>query len=454
MNVEPGPEVNPENESHSQEGTLDRVLRAASLISLCLLCVLVGLILAAFNTMPYQWTVNAFLAWHAITEQQKMLAYEYPDTLWQEYRFGERPTVPAGDSDADRLTVYSSGAGAEVTLVNDQGKTLHSWNAPFSKVWPERSWIGSSIPDDRFYVRRSLVLPNGDLLAMYETPMMTPNGVGFAKLDAESNVLWQYDGNCHHDFAVNADGDIFVLTHELKPSQHPNSRFGREVNIEDFIDVLSPDGTRKHRFSLLDAFFDSPFYRVFVLQREFTGDLLHANTVNLIGPEFAKHYPEIEAGNLMICFRNLNLVVAIDPGSGEIVWGTSGPWHYPHDPDPLPNGNVLIFDNCVSNGLEAYSRVVEFDPRSRRKVWTYSGKGETRLRSDIRSTQQRLANGNTLIAESDGGRIVEVNSRGEVEWHFINPRRGGEDDQYIPIMVGVRRYQRSDLPFLNSPSDE
>ena len=47
------------------------------------------------------------------------------------------------------------------------------------------------------------------------------------------------------------------------------------------------------------------------------------------------------------------------------------------------------------------SRVVEVDPRTTGIVWSYGGSPERPMESVIRSSQQRLANGNTLFEESD-----------------------------------------------------
>ena len=403
--------------------------------------------MATVKAPPYYWTQNAFTAFNAICIQQDMFSDEFSTALWQPIRYSQ-PAI-TGSTDSNGITMYTSGDGPKVSLIDATGNVLHSWNAPFSKIWGGENFLKSFIPDGRIFVRRAHAFPNGDLLALYETPLNTPNGMGFAKLDRDSNVIWKFDGNCHHDFAVGDDGRIYSLTHQLKTSEHPASQFGPEVNIEDFLTVLSSDGEKLNEFSLLDAFFDSPFFHHYILQREYSGDLLHANTVNFVDHAFATHYKEIDAGDVIVCFRNINLVVAVDPELGKIVWGTAGPWNLPHDPDPLPNGNILIFDNCVCNGTQSYSRIVEFDPRERRVVWAFKGDGKATLRSSIRSSQQRLANGNTIIGESNGGRIVEVDPTGKIVWQFVNPVRGGDAaQQLVPIMTGVARYQREDLPFI------
>ena len=52
----------------------------------------------------------------------------------------------------------------------------------------------------------------------------------------------------------------------------------------------------------------------------------------------------------------------------------------------------------------------------------------------MRGDQQRLANGNTLITESEGGRLLEVTRDGEIVWEFINPVRN--DDGSLVSVLG------------------
>jgi hypothetical protein len=74
-------------------------------------------------------------------------------------------------------------------------------------------------------------------------------------------------------------------------------------------------------------------------------------------------------------------------------------------------------------------------------VWQYTGTADSPLESDIRSYTQRLQNGNTLITESNGGRILEVNADGETVWEYTNPVRGGPDDGRIPIICKALRLE-------------
>ena len=84
----------------------------------------------------------------------------------------------------------------------------------------------------------------------------------------------------------------------------------------------------------------------------------------------------------------------------------------PHDASVLKNGHILIFDNGLGRG---WSRVIELDPLARRIVWEYKAPTPTDFYTATRGGCQRLPNGNTLITDSEAGRVFEVTPDGVVE---------------------------------------
>jgi hypothetical protein len=83
--------------------------------------------------------------------------------------------------------------------------------------------------------------------------------------------------------------------------------------------------------------------------------------------------------------------------------------------------------------------VIEFNPATEEIVWSYGGTADQPLDSAIRSSQERLPNGNTLITESNAGRIVEVTPDGRIAWDYMNPDRGGENKERIAIICWAQR---------------
>jgi outer membrane protein assembly factor BamB len=139
-------------------------------------------------------------------------------------------------------------------------------------------------------------------------------------------------------------------------------------------------------------------------------DLFHANAAQWVDPD-----------TVLVTIRHQDLVVLLDWTSGRIRWSWgAGELSGPHDATLLSNGNVLVFDNGLAR---SWSRVLEVSPSAGRIVWSYRAQEAGRFFSASRGSVQRLANGNTLIAESDKGRIFEVTASGRVVWDYLCPFR-------------------------------
>src|SRR5207237_8071285 len=94
-------------------------------------------------------------------------------------------------------------------------------------------------------------------------------------------------------------------------------------------------------------------------------DIRHDTTE---GDRVAKRH----CGHILFSFRNISTVVLIERATGKIMWQRGGPpLAQQHDPRPLPNGNILIFDNGTHrhDNPVTFSRVLEVDPRPSEIVW-------------------------------------------------------------------------------------
>ena len=127
--------------------------------------------------------------------------------------------------------------------------------------------------------------------------------------------------------------------------------------------------------------------------------------------------------------------------SEKIVWALSGFWISQHQPTLLDSGHILVLDN---RGDKGRSRVVEFDPLTQDVIWSYEG-SRYDFYTKTCGSNQRLANGNTLITESDSGRAFEVTSEHETVWEYYTPNRAGENNELIATLFEVQR-MNPDIP--------
>ena len=407
-----------------------------------------GALVVLERVPPYSFFKAAHQAGRASLAQ--LTDYDDPvyTDLWAKARRPERGVTIHDTARAYQgYTLYTSGHEAAAFLIDMDGRIVHSWRAPFSRVWDETSAVTRPRPDPLIYFRKAHLYPNGDLLAVYEGAGDTPWGFGLVKLDKDSNILWKYLERAHHDVEVGADGRIYTLTHRIRDAPVEGAEHLEPPLIEDFLVILSPDGKVETEVSLLEAQARSPAFRRFLewLPAFTEEDPQHANAVEPIEGAAARHFPFARPGAVLLSFRATGLIVAFDPVTGQFVWGGPGPWALQHDPDLLPNGHILLFDNLGDLGPSGTSRVLEFDPATGAIVWSYGGTARQPFESNLRSDQQRLENGNTLITESDGGRLLEVTPAGEIVWEYLNPVRAGEGDRRIPILCWGQRFAAEDL---------
>ncbi len=324
------------------------------------------------------------------------------------------------------LNLYNSGHGPEALLIDLQGKVLHRWSYPIERIWPDAAG-----PHQSSYWRRVAWLPGGDILAIFE-------GIGLIRLDRESRLKWAFRGPVHHQAAVQPNGDVVTLTRRsrLVPAIDPEKTI-----LDDHVALLSPEGRLISEISLLDAFERSPYRDLLEgIKRLGGGDIFHTNSIEILDGTQEPRLPWARSGNLLLSILFLDTICVLDPGTQSIVWALRGngslAFSGQHDPRVLPGGRILLFDNWGRSGK---SKVIEFDPLTRRVAWRYPVDPGADFYTATCGVAQRLNNGNTLITESEKGRSFEVTADGDLAWEFYSPHRAGENRELIATLFEVKR---------------
>ncbi len=323
--------------------------------------------------------------------------------------------------------LYSSGHAAYAALIDMKGHVLHEWAYETKKVWPQKTFDETTPFWENIYL-----YPNGDLLAIYH------NG-GIIKIDKNSKLLWSYDCSAHHDIDVDSQGNIYTLTNDWI-----KLKAGVAI-IDNAILILSADGkfVKKIAFVALMHASHNPsvetlLKRVVGMALNGTQDVYHTNTLQIIDEHTAiAGSPIFKKGNILISFLTLSTIAIIDPVLNDFVW-IYGPrlWiEGQHNTTLLPGGHMLSFDNHYKS-QKKHSRVLEFKPLSKEIVWEYK---PADFFTDTHGSEQRLANGNTLIIEANKGRVIEVTPAKEIVWEFLNPHKTGKDKDLIPAIFAMYR---------------
>jgi len=359
------------------------------------------------------------------------------------------------DKAFDGYTLLATAHGTTVNLVDMSGAVVHGWDLPYMDIWDASSQVQEPVPERFIFVRKARMEPNGDLLVSFSAWATTPHGYGIAKFDKDSTELWSNLRFIHHSFDQIDGGEIYALDHEIATEAPPYLRDWRVPYLDDGISVFSPEGEFIERFSFFDSFYNSPYAPVLTAVaanpgNQGLGNYLHSNDVEILSDDLAESFPMAQAGDLLVSFRELDGIAILDGQTRTVKWFTRGDWRRQHDADFLANGNILLFDNIgmrlAANGGHR-SRVIEFNPVNMSVEWVWPDDDAPPFYSNSRASQQRLPNGNTLITESNSGRVIEVTREGELVWEWFNPVRLGDAGNFIPAVFWATRYSEKDIEF-------
>jgi hypothetical protein len=318
-----------------------------------------------------------------------------------------------------------------VYLVDLDGSVVHTWELPYPA-----GLYG-------YLTERGTLLYNGKILE--------ESGQGFISRGPwKGGVVLEADWNGrilrevrhpdhHHDAVRLRNGNLLLLCMTAIPPDlagHVQGGIpGTEDNGEMYADYLvemTTDGRAVWEWRSWEHL-DPETDRITL--QDYRHEWTHGNTV-----------VEMPDGNIVVSFRYISTVAIVDRGSGEIIWKLGPPTlAQQHAPAPLPNGNLLIFDNGTHriNHPIPYSRVIEVDPATKQIVWLYQERRVFDFFSPYISNAQRLPNGNTLICEGSFGRLFEVTRDGLIVWEYVNPffaRPAGQLD--VPAQNSVFRAYR------------
>jgi len=324
------------------------------------------------------------------------------------------------------LTIMGNKEGT--WLIDMEGRIVHRWKVDYMPGL------------------HAMLQPNGNLLyagwghnfwdpeidlqpADLAFDMTQVSGV-FLEIDWDSNVVWQMEAvGQNHSFFVLPNDNILYTTHATpesivpqdllakwkggRPGSEltggPGAKAGDKICYMDNIIELNRNGQRVWEWIAYEHL--DPEIDAFCVYEPRS----HAHT-NAIW--------KCKNGDLIFSPRHLNEVVRIEYPGGKVVarYGRGKILHQ-HDCQELENGNILIFDNGThrSDMEPPYSRSVEIDPETDEIVWEYKAESPTEFFSEFMGGNERLPNGNTIICESNRGRIFEVTREGEIVWEYLNP---------------------------------
>ena len=319
--------------------------------------------------------------------------------------------------DSDRVfqgfTLFApQSGGGRVYLIDLGGNVIHTWQMPYPP--------GNS----GYLTERGTLFYNGKTTEDSKRFISGQPWKGGAALEIDWNgrVLWEVQQPDHHHDGIRLrNGNVLLLCLAKLPQdlvpKVKGGRPGTEHNGEMYADYLvemTTDGRVVWEWRTWEHL--DPETDCIMAVQDQREEWTHGNGV-----------AELPNGDIVLSFRNISTVIIIDRKTGKISWKLGAPpLSGQHAPMPLPNGNLLLFDNGPHrlDHTMPFSRIIEVDLPTKQIVWKYQEKRESDFFSPRISNAQRLPNGNTLICEGDFGRLFEVTLDGELVWEFVNPYFG------------------------------
>ena len=338
-------------------------------------------------------------------------------------------------------------------LIDMDGEILHRWNARASRVWPDRDVAPAAGWDGSVEIHGAQLYDNGDLLVIL-------GGAGVAKLDRCGNVLWTVARYAHHHVESLPDGGAFipagVRRHERRPNRPMIDVGPSGYYLDEVIVRLDRDGHQLGEKSVIDILLENGWGALLLsgpgsIKAVRDTDPVHLNDVEALSAELAPAFPMFAADDLLVSLRHVNTIFVVDPDDWRVKWVMTGPFLAQHDPDFLPNGHILVYDNRITGRTPKLgkSRLLEIDPATRQVTWTYEGEGKRAFYAESRGEQQLLPNGNILLADPYGGRLFEIApyAGNKLVWEWVNLVEPG----FVGMITDVQRAPRGALKWVGQP---
>ena len=332
--------------------------------------------------------------------------------------------------------------GRSVRLIDSNGNIVKEWPVKYSTIWPNPKHLVDPPFSDWFVgIHGLILLPDNSIVFNFEY-------LGLSRVASCGNVLWTIPRETHHAVFLAEDNTIWV------PARKHHQRYSSEFpNIsppfyEDTVLQISLDGTILREISILRLIYKNEMEGLLptgIRSTRLTNpDPLHLNDVDILLSSQAAAFNSLHAGVVMVSMRTPNLILIFDPETEEILWHQTGPWLRQHDPDFRDDGLISIFDNRgVEDDEDVFgaSRMLVTDPITRRTREAYPHGEENRFFTPTGGRHQNLENGNILLVENTGGRILEISKEGRIVWSYLNKY----DENNVGTVQEAIRYPQSYL---------
>ncbi len=302
-------------------------------------------------------------------------------------------------------------------LIDPDGDVVNVWKVSQEGV----EWEHNS--DTNVFPHGIDIAPDGSIVVAFDS------GQTLTRYGYCGEVIWRIEGGFSHCVTLDGAGNIWTMLYEDSGSEVPDTIL---------VKISFETGETLEKINVDDIMQANPYIDIFGIKQtdsregsKWDFDYWHLNDVEALPESLEPHYPNFDAGDLLVSLRSPNLVFVMDPETLEVKWWRQGLTRRQHDPDWNRNGTITIFDNNMHRG---YSNIYELDPVTFESRIIVNGESYG-FYTWWRGKHQYLQGGGVLVTSPDQGRVFEVDSEGKITFEFFNVY--GEDNQLLTLSEAI-----------------
>ena len=288
-------------------------------------------------------------------------------------------------------------------------KIIHTYNINIDKINNESNYNNemSNLKIDnhssRYGYFHPLLLKDGSVVFHSFSPLI--------KTDLCGNLIFQSDHYYNHAIEKSSDNTVWSNVNRYKEFNMTKITDNEitKVNLDDGSIIISK--------SILNLLLENNLTDLFMGAYVGT-DPFHINDIQPVLQD-GKYWMK---GDVFLSLRSISTIILYRPSEDRIIWHKTGPWRHQHDVDIINENMIGVFNNGTStNFKDSKSNILYYNFETNK---TYSPFEKSFNNYKISTTTQGLftitKNGNLFIDETERGRMLMIDSDGELVWEHIS----------------------------------
>jgi len=178
----------------------------------------------------------------------------------------------------------------------------------------------------------------------------------------------------------------------------------------------------------------------------FNNDPIHINQITPAKIDT----PYWNRGDLLISARHLSTIYLYRPSTGKIIWHQQGHWLNQHSAHFVKNYAIAVFGNDIYSGNVPDPFIT---PEKRNSIYLYDFRSRVtnqvhpeildklKPKTVSQGRVRVLDDASTFIEETDSGRLIKIDAKGQVQWSYVNVY----DDKHLGSVAWSRYITRQEL---------